>query len=111
MSLPTYEVFALKYAERDGRRPDHFVGGDPHDVPMPMDYFIWLVRNEDRLILVDTGFDAEMAVKRKRRLLRAPREALSLFGVAAGDVREIVITHLHNDHVGTFFDFTNARFH
>ncbi|MDB5927926.1 MAG: fold metallo-hydrolase [Betaproteobacteria bacterium] len=107
----TYEVFALKYAERDARRPDNFVGGDPHDAPMPMDYFIWLIRNDERLVLVDTGFDAPMAVKRGRRLLRTPREALRLIGVEANDVRTVLITHLHNDHVGTFFDFPNAIFH
>lgn len=109
--MSTYEVFALKYAERDGRRPDHFVGGDPHDIPMSMDYFVWLIRNGERLVLVDTGFDAAMAQKRGRRLVRTPREALALLGVSAYDVRDVVITHLHNDHVGTFFDFPNARFH
>ena len=110
-TLPQYEIYALKYAERDGRRADHFVGGDPHDAPMPMDYFIWLVRNDDRMVLVDTGFDEPMAVKRGRKLLRLPREALRLIGVAAEDVPTVVITHLHNDHVGTFFDFPKAIFH
>jgi glyoxylase-like metal-dependent hydrolase (beta-lactamase superfamily II) len=111
MSIPTYQVFALKYAERDARRPDNFVGGDPHDVPMPMDYFIWVIRNDERLVLIDTGFDEAMAKKRGRRLVRTPRAALDLLGVKADEVREVVITHLHNDHVGTFFDFPNARFH
>jgi len=111
MNLPTYEIFAIKYAQRDGRRPDHFVGGDPHDAPMPMDYFIWLVRNRDRLILVDTGFDAAMAAKRKRTLVREPHDGLALFGIKPEDVREIVITHMHNDHAGTFFNFPNAMFH
>jgi glyoxylase-like metal-dependent hydrolase (beta-lactamase superfamily II) len=78
---------------------------------MPMDYFVWLVRNRERLILVDTGFDAAMAAKRRRTLVRAPREGLALLGVKVEDVREIVITHLHNDHVGTFGDFPHARFH
>lgn len=111
MNLPAYEVFAIKYAERGGRRPEHFIGGDPHDGPMPMDYFIWLIRNEERLIVVDTGFDAAVAAKRKRTLVREPHEGLALLGVQAADVREIVITHMHNDHVGTFFDFPNAKFH
>ena len=111
MDSPVYEVFAIKYAERSGRRPEHFVGGDPHDSAMPMDYFIWLVRNEERVILVDTGFDAAMAAKRKRTLVREPRDGLALLGVKATDVRDVVITHMHNDHAGTFFDFPNASFH
>ncbi|HSQ05085.1 MAG TPA: N-acyl homoserine lactonase family protein, partial [Burkholderiales bacterium] len=51
------------------------------------------------------------AKKRGRRLVRTPRAALELLGVKADEVREAVITHLHNDHVGTLEDFPNARFH
>lgn len=106
-----YEVFAIRYATREGRRPEHFVGGDPHDEPMPMDYFVWLVRNAQRTFVVDTGFNAAMAAKRGRQLLRTPREGLQLMGVAAADVQDIILTHLHYDHVGTFDEFPNARFH
>jgi glyoxylase-like metal-dependent hydrolase (beta-lactamase superfamily II) len=109
--LEPYKVYAIKYAERDGRRPDHFVGGDPHDVPMSMDYFVWLVRSADRMVLVDTGFDQGMAVKRGRRLLRKLLDALRMLGAAAEEVRTVVITHMHNDHVGTFFDFPSAVSH
>lgn len=111
MNRPEYEVYALKYAERDARRPDNFVGGDSHDVPMPLDYYLWVVRDATRVIVVDTGFDIAMAKKRGRRLLRKPTEALQLLGIAAVSVRDIVVTHLHNDHVGTYFDFPNAIFH
>ena len=65
MKPPTYEVFAIRYARRDAQRREHFVGGDPHDAPMPMDYFVWLIRNAERTIVVDTGFAAEVAAKRK----------------------------------------------
>ncbi|MCC6531254.1 MAG: N-acyl homoserine lactonase family protein [Burkholderiales bacterium] len=78
---------------------------------MPMDYFIWLVRNAERSIVVDTGFNAAMAKKRARTLLRTPAEGLSMLGLAAKDVTEIVISHMHYDHVGTFDEFPNARFH
>ena len=60
-NLPNYEVIALKYATRSAQRSNNFVGGDPHDVPMPMDYFLWVIRNGDRLLLVDTGFNEDMA--------------------------------------------------
>ncbi|HEX4329239.1 MAG TPA: MBL fold metallo-hydrolase, partial [Burkholderiales bacterium] len=110
-ALPEYEVIALRYATREGRRSANFVGGDPHDGPMPLDYYIWVVRNAERLYLIDTGFAEDMAAKRHRQLLRTPMEALRLLGIAPEDVREIVITHLHNDHVGTFDAYPNARFH
>ena len=48
MSEPRYEVYAIKYGERAARRPEHFVGGDRHDVPMPMDYFVWAVVGAER---------------------------------------------------------------
>jgi glyoxylase-like metal-dependent hydrolase (beta-lactamase superfamily II) len=111
MSLPTYEVYAIRYAQRAGRRPDHFVGGDPHDAPMPMGYFVWLLRHRDRTIVVDTGFSAPTAARRGREFLRSPRAGLELLGAPAGSISDVIITHMHNDHAGTLTDFGEARFH
>jgi len=111
LSIPIYEVFAIKYAMRDAKRTEHFIGGDPHDAPMPMDYFVWLIRNKDRLFVIDTGFNAEMAARRKRTFLRSPSEGLALLNVQSEMVQDIVLTHLHYDHVGTFNEFPNAQFH
>jgi len=109
--LPEYEVYAIRYATREARRPNHFIGGDPHDTPQPMDYFVWLIRDEHRTFVVDTGFGAEMAVKRGRILLRTPAEGLALMGVDVNLVKDVIITHLHYDHVGTFDSFPIAQFH
>ena len=111
MTLPNYEIYAIKYARRDANRPVHFVGGDPHDTPMPMDYFVWLVRNAERTIVIDTGFTKSMAEQRKREFIRTPADGLALMGVKAAEVKDVVITHLHYDHVGTFQDFPAAQFH
>ena len=45
-NLPIYELYAIRYAARDAVRSEHFIGGDPHDGPMPMDYFVWLAKSE-----------------------------------------------------------------
>jgi glyoxylase-like metal-dependent hydrolase (beta-lactamase superfamily II) len=111
MSLPTYEVYAIKYAMRDARRTNHFLGGDPHDASMPMDYFVWLIRNSDRTYVVDAGFTAEVAAQRKRVHLRPPAKGLAMLGVNASTVRDVIVTHMHYDHIGTFKDFPEARFH
>jgi glyoxylase-like metal-dependent hydrolase (beta-lactamase superfamily II) len=111
MAEPDYELFAIRYATREARRSDHFIGGDPHDGPMPMDYFVWVARSGGRTFVIDTGFTAEVAQKRKRTFLRDPIEALSLLGIDADTVEDVILTHLHYDHVGNFDRFPKARFH
>jgi glyoxylase-like metal-dependent hydrolase (beta-lactamase superfamily II) len=108
----TYALYAIRYATREARRPEHFIGGDPHDGPMPMDYFCWVAVGEDgRAVVIDTGFDEAMSNKRKRTFLRCPVESLKLVGVDPAQVEDVVLTHLHYDHVGNFAKFPKARFH
>lgn len=108
----TYEVLAVKYAERTARiRAENFIMADDHDAPHPMDYFVWVVRNDKRVIVVDTGFDEAEAARRNRQILRAPAGALSLLGIDAARVTDVVITHLHYDHAGTMGAFPAAKFH
>lgn len=112
MTLPDYEIFALRYARLEARtRRDNFIVHDPHDEPMPIDYFVWLIRNGDRAILVDTGFNARQADERGRTLMRCPIGALSHLGLTAEQIQDVVITHLHYDHAGNLGLLPNARFH
>jgi glyoxylase-like metal-dependent hydrolase (beta-lactamase superfamily II) len=108
---PEYELFALKYATRAARRSEHFIGGDPHDGPMSMDYYIWVAVSDDRTVLIDTGFGEAVAARRGRTLHRDPVDALGLIGIDAATVQDIVITHLHYDHAGNLGCFPNANFH
>ena len=108
----TYEILALKYAENTQRRRfESFIGADHHDQPHPIDYFVWVIRNSERTIVVDTGFDAIEGARRGRKVLRAPAAALEQIGVAAGDIDGVIVTHLHYDHAGTLNAFSKARFH
>jgi len=109
--IPDYKIFAIKYATRDARRADHFVGGDPHDGPMPMDYFTWVIVGPERVFLVDTGFTAETAARRKRTFLRCPIDSLRQLDIEPDAVTDVILTHLHYDHVGNFHKLPNARFH
>ncbi len=109
--LPEYRVFAIRYATREANRSDHFIGGDPHDGPMPMDYFLWAIQSPDRVVVVDAGFTRDVAAKRGRIFLRDPIDALGLLGIDAAAVKDVVLTHLHYDHVGNFDRFPAAQFH
>jgi glyoxylase-like metal-dependent hydrolase (beta-lactamase superfamily II) len=109
--LPEYELFAIRYATRKARRSDHFIGGDPHDGPMPMDYFLWAAVGRERSFVIDTGFTAEVAARRKREFLQCPVEMLKLIGLDGDTVTDVILTHLHYDHVGNFHRFPQAQFH
>ncbi len=107
-----YEILAVKYAERNNRtRSESFILADDHNSPHPMDYFVWVIRNAERTIVVDTGFDETEAKNRGRAILRNPANALGTLGIDAAKVTEVVITHLHYDHAGTLDAFPAARFH
>jgi glyoxylase-like metal-dependent hydrolase (beta-lactamase superfamily II) len=106
-----YELYAVKYAHHTRRAAENFIGGDPHNGAMPLDYFVWLVRGAGREIVVDTGFSAAMAAKRGREHIRCPTQGLRMLGCDAATVKEVVITHLHYDHVGNFDLFPSATLH
>src|SRR5882757_1950577 len=108
MADQEYELFAIRYATRDARRGAHFIGGDPHDGPMPMDYFMWLARGGGRTFVIDTGFNAEVSKKRKRTFLRCPVEARDAFDMDAAAVEDVSHAHLHNYQVRNFVRFPNA---
>ena len=111
--MPKYEVHAIKYAERDAVRAEHFIGGDPHDsTPMPMDYFVWLIRSDSgREWVVDTGFEEDDAQARRRTLLRTASEGVALLGVDPENVTDVIVTHFHYDHAGGVNQFPKATFH
>jgi glyoxylase-like metal-dependent hydrolase (beta-lactamase superfamily II) len=112
VSTETYEVLAIKYAELAARRRfESFISADDHDAPHPIAYYIWVIRNAKRTIVVDCGFDEAEGAKRGRKVARAPASALELIGVSAAAVEQLIVTHLHYDHAGTLGAFPKACFH
>jgi glyoxylase-like metal-dependent hydrolase (beta-lactamase superfamily II) len=85
-----------------------------------MDYFVWVAIPLDeeghrtiggKPIVIDTGFTAQVGKKRGRDVKRNPADLLRDFGVEPDEVEDVVITHLHYDHVGNWDKFPKARFH
>lgn len=109
--MNVYEIYAIKYAHHARNAGANFLGGDPHDGPMPMDYYVWLIRGAGREIVVDTGFNAAVAAQRGRRITLPVEEGLRRMGVDAATVKDVAITHLHYDHVGNFDLFPQCSFH
>jgi len=109
-----YALYAVRYAENPHRRRAHSFlrkSADPHDGPMPMDYFVWAAVGSTRTVVIDMGFTREVAERRKHTFLRCPADGLRLIGVEPERVEDVIITHMHWDHVGNFDKFPSARFH
>ncbi len=107
----TYQVYAIKYAHHERRSSANFIGGDTHDVPMPLDYFVWAVVGQGKAWLVDTGFDQDGADQRGRKIITPIDQGLAAIGVAAANVEDVLITHMHYDHAGNRDLFPKARYH
>jgi glyoxylase-like metal-dependent hydrolase (beta-lactamase superfamily II) len=106
-----FQVYAIRYATVTRQAGENFIGGDPHESSATMDYFIWLARSPSATFVIDTGFNESAAQRRKREFLRSPVHGLKALGVDAARVENVIITHLHYDHVGNFDLFPRARFH
>ena len=110
--MSTWQVYALKYADRNARtRADSFIFDDNHDAPHAMDYYIWVLRQGAEVILVDTGYDAPEAALRDRPIRLDPREALQPLGLEPDDITQLIVTHQHYDHAGGWQLFPNATIH
>ena len=112
MARDEWKIYAVRYAHHERTARENFIVGDPHDSsPMPLDYYVWGLISEDRIIVVDTGFDQPMAVKRARTLLKPLSEGLRGVGIEPSTVKDVLITHMHYDHCGNHDLFPAAQYH
>ena len=111
MSDDIHEIYAIRYGHHDRRSSENFIGGDPHDVLQPLDFYVWAIVGRSGPIILDTGFDAAMGKKRQREMIKPIGEGLKAIGIDAAEVRTIIVSHMHYDHVGNYDLFPRARYH
>jgi glyoxylase-like metal-dependent hydrolase (beta-lactamase superfamily II) len=108
VNVGDFKVSMISEAQRDGK-PDILIGASEADVAKfmpdgkyPSAVAAYLIQSPDGAVMVDTGFGREI-----------PRVIGSL-GVALDDVRAVLITHAHGDHIGGLISegkpaFPNAK--
>jgi glyoxylase-like metal-dependent hydrolase (beta-lactamase superfamily II) len=109
--MQEYEVYAIKYASRHRLARENFLGGEPSDDPMPLDFYVWAIVGDGQMIVVDTGFPVSLSEKRTTPITRPVEAGLRDIGVDPNDVKTVILTHMHFDHAGNIDLFPNARFH
>jgi glyoxylase-like metal-dependent hydrolase (beta-lactamase superfamily II) len=104
-----YEVYALKYAERDTTTCQFFYREASH-APLTLHYFVWLILGGPHPVLVDTGFLEDEARARQIRNYVSPAAMVERAGVKPAEVPIALITHLHYDHWAGHSLFPAAEF-
>ncbi len=111
MSDDVHEVYAIRYAHHARRSGDNFIGGDPHDVLQPLDFFVWAIVGPAGAIVVDSGFDEAVGRRRQREIVKPVRAGLDALGIVPEAVATVLVSHLHYDHCGNHDLFPRARYH
>lgn len=110
-----FEIYAIRYATSQNRKRynncNFCENQDIHESKMPMDFFIWVIRNSERTVLVDTGSRDWKCNDRGHQFIRCPIESLAALDVRPENVDDVVITHMHWDHAGNIDKLPNARIH
>jgi glyoxylase-like metal-dependent hydrolase (beta-lactamase superfamily II) len=108
---PTYEVYALSYGVYPNFPVSGLLAGADKSRKIDLQMMIWLLKGSNgKNILVDTGCYHENVVKGKgiQNLIKAS-DAIAKLGIAATDITDVIITHMHWDHADGMDLFPNAK--
>ena len=113
VAAPVTRIDAIRYARHERNAHDNFSRPvDDHDLPMPLDYYVWAIHRDGHPpLIVDTGFGEAAALARGREITRPIAEGLTDAGINHLDIEDVILTHLHYDHAGGMNHYPNARFH
>jgi glyoxylase-like metal-dependent hydrolase (beta-lactamase superfamily II) len=108
---PLWRVYAVRYATVPAFPVNGLVAGADSSRTMDIAMMFWLLRGPaNRCVLVDAGFHrAKFLDSWKPAGYVLPSEALTPLGIAADSVRDVILTHVHWDHVDGADLFPRAR--
>jgi glyoxylase-like metal-dependent hydrolase (beta-lactamase superfamily II) len=99
-AAPAYEVYAAKYAGPVTSKLAFLYFNEGWDQDIDRYYYVWALKGNGEVVVVDTGAGVSMAGQRKLKGYVNPVDALKRIGVDGSNVTKVVITHMHWDHVG-----------
>jgi len=106
-----YEVYAVRFATLANFPVSSLVAGADRSRRMDIAMMIWVLKGADgRIALVDSGFHREQYFRQftVKDYVRPP-DALAPLGIAAGQITDIFLSHMHWDHAGGLDLFPAAR--
>src|SRR5262245_5931223 len=106
---PAWKVYALRYATVPAFPVRYLVAGADTTRTLDIAMMFWLLESPGRHVLVDAGFHQQkFLVSWKPAGFVRPSDVVRRFGVAPDSITDIVLTHVHWDHMGGADLFPNA---
>jgi glyoxylase-like metal-dependent hydrolase (beta-lactamase superfamily II) len=108
---PRYEVYAVRYATIPNFRVASLIRGADTSRRLDIAMTVWLLKGSDgRNILVDAGFHrADFVTRWRPTNFVPPSEAVERAGVKPDEVSDVIISHVHWDHLDGIDLFPKAR--
>ena len=108
---PVFEIYAVRYATGPGVPVSQLVAGADPNRKIDIPFMIWVLKGRDgRNVLVDAGsYKGPVFKSWNLQDFVKPSVAIGRVGLAPGDVTDIIITHIHWDHVNGVDLFPKAR--
>jgi glyoxylase-like metal-dependent hydrolase (beta-lactamase superfamily II) len=106
-----YEVYAVRFATLANFPVSSLVAGADRTRRMDIAMMIWVLKGADgRVAIVDTGFHRDQYFRQFTvKDYISPADAIAPLGLKAGDVTDILLSHMHWDHAGGIDLFPAAR--
>ena len=105
----TYEAFALRFGILPPFPVSGLVAGANPSRTIDVPVMVWLLKGNGRQVLIDSGFYRQKFIDRwKVRDFRTPAAAAEAAGVKPEAITDIIISHVHWDHVDGVDLFPNA---
>ena len=108
---PAYEVYAVRYGVLPKFRVSSLIAGADTARRLDAAMMVWVIKDPSgRVILVDAGFKrSDLIARWKPDSFRLPSEAIGALGVKPSDVTDVIVSHVHWDHMGGADLFPKAK--
>jgi glyoxylase-like metal-dependent hydrolase (beta-lactamase superfamily II) len=108
---PAWQVYAIRYATIPAFPVRYLVAGADTTRKLDIAMMFWLIQGADgRRVLLDAGFYRQKFVDSWKPLgFVRPSDALARFGVSPDSVTDVIVSHVHWDHLDGADLFPNAR--
>jgi glyoxylase-like metal-dependent hydrolase (beta-lactamase superfamily II) len=106
--MAEYEILAVKYAGPFTSSGAFLLWRKDWEKQVQRNYYIWCLRGAGETVIVDAGVPPALAGEKKLNGYANPADVLSRIGVKAGEVRHLILTHIHWDHSSGVGLFPNA---